>query len=230
MAVGAHVQHAIRIGGIGGVFNGGKAKYGHAEKVICVSDKVNWQLIRRCHNIFESLEIKMVLVKIAGGCCDHMNNVAQIDELLACHKKLATHPIWQADPNSDQKARLKSSIEIGGEIRGNFSFILSAALYTSNHLEIQFILVYDGVQIERMAYNPHAPHTNQFLNGIPKRLRGVTLPAVSNRYYSWRNNRELGFPPPKHLVNLPAAEPIGESIADFCWHQLFLHSNEYRVN
>lgn len=139
-----------------------------------------------------------------------------IDELIACPKKLASDNLsWQPRHDSDQHMSIKSAIEIDGEIRGRFFFICNAKLYSGNEIESTFILSYEGVPIERMTLNPHAPHTNQRLSEIPRSLRSIILLAGEARYYSWKNNKNFGFPPQNRFINLPAAMRIDDTIEKF---------------
>lgn len=145
-----------------------------------------------------------------------MSTIALIDELLEKPKRLAAPPLWKVSPHSEQQARMKAALEIEGEIRGSLSFIANATLYLGNHLQIQLVLSYNDHQIERLAINPHEEHTNKRFEGISKKLWYIVLPAGQNRYYSWKSNKGIGFPPPeKYLKNLPAAEPLEQPIADF---------------
>ncbi len=150
--------------------------------------------------------------------------LTHIDWLISSSKKLAGQLplVWTADPNQkDHKARIKTPIIIDGETIGQFFFITNAVQYSGNHLEVMFILAYRDFPIERMRFNPLAPHTNQMISGMPKKLKGLTLPAHKSRYYPWAENRGFGFPPEKHSKNLPAAELITEEIPDFVWAVIY---------
>jgi hypothetical protein len=138
-------------------------------------------------------------------------------ELLNAPKKLATQELtWRENPTSDQQASIKSGVAIENEIKGNLFFHANARVYNGTHLTVDLILSYYGDQIERMSFNPHAPHTNKFFPETPKTLKGIVLPAFQSRYYSWENNKNFGFPPKeKHYKNLQVGVIITPQILEF---------------
>ncbi len=138
-----------------------------------------------------------------------------IDKLIAAPKKLVSAAFtWQMQAESDQQATIKSPIEMGGEIPGKLIFICNARQF-GNEIETAFILSYDDVPIERMLINPRGEHINQMLAAMPQKLKGMVMSAGQNRYYSWKNNRNFGFPPHKHHKNTPASILLEEPVKNF---------------
>jgi hypothetical protein len=66
-----------------------------------------------------------------------------------------------------------------------------------------------------MVINPRGEHINQMLAAMPHKLKGQVLPAGQNRYYSWKNNRNFGFPPHKYHKNTPASNLLEEPVKSF---------------
>jgi len=139
-----------------------------------------------------------------------MSNL-EIEDILRAEKFFPAPLIWSR--SKENVVRTRTALEIDGEIKGHFFLEINATTHTRLQIA-DFVLVYQGIPISRMRFNPNSPHTNKLRKGMPRILKGLHLRAGEHRYYSWDNNKHLGFPPPKGL-HMDVAEVVTEKLNDF---------------
>ncbi len=139
-------------------------------------------------------------------------NVQEVESLLLAEKLLPKGLPWSSA--KDNVAKVRSALEISGEIIGQLFLEINANTHTKFQ-SADFILVYKGNPITRMSYYPKHSHTNKPHKQIAEEFRGIFLPPDIHRIYLFEYNKHIGFPPIIKGDQINVAIPVSEELPDF---------------